>query len=68
VSQKQLRSKVLSLLNAEQLLAVDALIEGYEKEQIELCIDSSEPEAARRRVQAAREIRGLLRLPVERRE
>lgn len=61
MNKASLRSEVFALLNSNQLRAVDALVEHYEKEQIELSIDSSEPDVARRKVQAAREIRELLK-------
>ncbi|MES2944297.1 MAG: hypothetical protein V4772_15625 [Pseudomonadota bacterium] len=68
MKRQELRAEVLALLGVEQLRAVDALIADYEREQMELCIDGCEPEPARRKVQAAREIRGMLKPPAERRE
>ena len=43
------------------LATIDNLVAAYEREQIELAIDGSEPDVARRKVQAAREIRELLK-------
>lgn len=52
-----------AIVLASQLSAVDAVIAEYEAEATEDTITSSEPEKARQRVLAAREIRALLKPP-----
>lgn len=52
-----------AILFSPQLDAVDAVIASYEAEVTEDAITSSEPEKARQKVLAAREIRALLKPP-----
>ena len=52
-----------SIVLASQIAAVDAVIAAYEADATEDAIVSSEPEKARQRVLAAREIRALLKPP-----